>query len=137
MVDVYTQMDTIERNRMRRDLILDMFVNKDINILHTFIAPMIDTILKTYPTCSARMRRMLTRLRTTPSRSVLHAFIFFCMFNESHMSTTLLEKSRVHKLKFKRFYDTTLHDNTQDLLAGKFVCLQDYVETLRLEYIVT
>ena len=129
-------MDLIERTRMDSDMIMSMLLGDD-DKLEACLNSLFKVVLDKFPNCSKRMKETLRKTIEHGDRASKHAMLFFGMCRCTDWCRTLLKENNIPSMKFKRFFEDGLKKNTRNLLTGSIICIQDYVEETRKEYIVT
>ena len=129
-------MDIIERTRMDSDTMMSMLLGDD-GKLEACLKTLLKVVLDKFPKCSKRMKETLSKTIEHGDKASKHAMLFFGMYRCTDWCRTLLKENNIPPMKFKRFFEDGLKKNTHNLLTGNIICIQDYVEETRKEYIVT
>lgn len=135
-MNIYVKMDEIERHRKEQDYILRLFLHPSLELLNNEIK----YVVKTCPSlrfASDRLKGAIDIILAKKDRSSKHAFITFAMYNDRVYRESLIQRGEVNVVKFQNFYDRSLKKATEDLLCGRLICLQDYIEHVRSEYILS
>lgn len=136
MANMFEDMDAIEKKRMEKDILVKCLLNREDDTLNTLVSDLSARLVKKYPQRSARFSRVLKEIQGNSDRSCKHAFLLFGIFNDSEWCQYFIEQTLVNPIKYKRFYETALKTTTEKLLDGQLICLKDYIEQLRLEYLI-
>jgi hypothetical protein len=135
-MDIYTEMNRISQSRLHRDFIMRLFLQQNTDELNSEI----EYIIMNCPTlgdASPRLCNALKKVRSNSDRSAKHAVVAFAIYNDDFYRERIVSGGRVNTLKFQNFYDNSLKKETENLLDGRLVCLQDYIETIRSEWIMS
>jgi len=136
MTTLYEQMDVVEKSRMEADSLMLMLLGAD-EILDSCLDDLLKDVLAAFSGASERMCETLRSTIKGDDRASKHAMLFFGMYSRPDWCRKFLKCNNVPVIKFKRFYENGLKINTNSLLKGKITCIQEYVELLRTEYVVT
>jgi|TARA_B110000908_G_C10255243_1_gene454926 hypothetical protein len=132
-MSIYEEMDQVQTGRMKRDFILKMFHGDDIQKLNVELQYLIKTCLS-LKNASDRLKKSLQMVLKNEDRSAKHALLTFAMYNDQTYRESLMSRGKVNVIKFQNFYDLSLKVETENLLNGRLICLQDYIEIVRHEY---
>jgi len=133
---VWEKMEVVARARRDSDAILSALLddNKKINV---HLVDLWKHLQETFPDCSKRMTETLQDVISGDDRAAKHGMLFFGLHTRPSWCRKFLKEHNAPPIKFKLFYENGLKHNTEKLLSGELVCLQEYVEETRKEYIVT
>lgn len=135
-MDLYETMTRVEQERCAEDRLIHLLLHDDLTDLNQEVDRILQHVCDTHD-LSARFKSVMAHIRASDDRSVKHALVMFALFNDAAYREAWVNDAQVNVLKFQHFYELSLKPQTQNLLLGRMLCLQDYVETIRLEYIVT
>jgi len=133
---VWEKMEIIASARRESDVMMSLLLEHnekiDVHLRH-----LCRHLLKQFPECSKRMRKELEKTVAGTDRAAKHGMLFFGLYTRPNWCRDFLKENNIPPVKFKLFYENGLRTNTEKLLSGEIVCLQEYVEETRKEYIVT
>jgi hypothetical protein len=134
---VYVQMDRVQAVRTEADAILHMLQSEDTAALDACLQTLRDHLLVDFPGSTPRFKKTIDQTITSQDRSAKHALLFFGLYTSPEWCKMVLKTHRIPVAKFKRFYESSLKEGSQQLLDNTLVCIQEYIEHVRTEYYLT
>ncbi|MAT62898.1 MAG: hypothetical protein CL881_03775 [Dehalococcoidia bacterium] len=126
-----------EQKKIESDIIYNILMNKETTLLDRLLTEIIDTTKKNHTDMSKRYHSMTERCIKDNSRIAKHGLFFFGLYLCPTFAESLIKPDpKVNPIKFSIFYNTILPQACTKLLNGEYSCLQEFVEDIRLQYVI-
>lgn len=126
-----------EQTKIQSDLIYNVLMNRNTTLIDRLLKEIIDIVKSNHTGLSKRFQDMTERCINDKSRIAKHGLFFFGLYLCPTFAQGLVSPDpKVNPVKFTIFYNTVLPKACNKLLNGDYSCLQEFVEDIRLEYVV-
>ena len=132
---LYHEVEKIEENRMKSDLLYRVLMDPDTTVLQKTVETFAARLKKKHGSAT-RFTQMLSVTCTDSNRLLKHSLIFFSLYREPWALKHFMENNACPPDKISRFVSGELKTCCEDLLRGSYTSMQAFVEDVRWNYVV-